>query len=153
VNGSRTVAMEPHVAKILIVESDIEIYRLLAQLVKAIGHSALAAHSTAEALALVERERPDLVILDLEIGPGERAEIVRQLQDRCSALQTPIVALSTWLLASELWPARAVGCTAVFPKPFDMDRLIAAIEACLVRSPAPGLPRLQSRHYSAPMRA
>jgi DNA-binding response OmpR family regulator len=131
------IGLEQLVARILIVEPDIDIHRLLAQLVKAVHHRALAAHSSSEALTIIDRERPDLVILDLELGPGESVDRLRQLQDMCHALQTPVLALSTWLLANELWPSQTSGWAAVFPKPFDIDRLIEAIDACLAPAPAP----------------
>lgn len=144
-------------ARILIVEPDLDIHRLLAQLVKAVHHRALAAYSSSEALMIIDRERPDLVILDLELGPGESGDMLRQLQDICSALHTPVLALSTWLLANELWPTKAAGWAAVFPKPFDIDRLIEAIDACLAPPPvpvsAPARRPFQRQRNCAPLRA
>ena len=67
--------------KILIAEDDTDISRLLSRILEAQGYQALQAFSGTEALSLIEREEPDLLLLDLMLPGLSGEELLRKLRE------------------------------------------------------------------------
>ena len=67
--------------KILIAEDDTDINRLLSRILEAQGYQALQAFSGTEALSLIEREEPDLLLLDLMLPGLSGEELLRKLRE------------------------------------------------------------------------
>jgi two-component system, OmpR family, response regulator len=87
------------------------------------------ARSGMEALAILDRWRPDLVVLDLVL-PGIDGLAVRQELASHSGTQTlPVVVIT----GSQL-PLDGIDAACVLRKPFTMDELVAAVQNCLKAS-------------------
>ena len=65
---------------ILLVDDEVSIQRAMAPLLRSRGYSLTIAGSGREALELFERERPDLVILDLGLPDMDGTEVCRQIR-------------------------------------------------------------------------
>lgn len=118
--------------RILLVDDDRELIDLLAFALKRAGLEPLAAHDSAAALRLFEERQPDLVVLDINLGPSSGLDVLRELRRR--AQQLPVIMLTA--LDSEEDKVRGLeaGADDYLTKPFSHRELIARIRAQLRRS-------------------
>ena len=77
--------------QILLVDDEVSIQRAMAPLLRSRGYLVTVAGTGQEALDLFERERPDLVILDLGLPDMDGTDVCRQVRERAD---TPILILS-----------------------------------------------------------
>jgi DNA-binding response OmpR family regulator len=126
-------------AKILFVDKDPAMRRVMERILCAEGAQVVAAEGCQEALALFERERPDLVILDAGVVGDEAFGVCRRLRQRS---QVPIILLSAVDETEQVIKGLACGADDYIAKPFDLVVLCARIRAVLRRCGYP-LARLQ----------
>ena len=117
--------------RVLVVEDDGEIRRLLADLIAHEGYVVDQARQGNEALATMARHRPDVIILDLMMPVMDGWSFVETLRNRTHWSQTPIVVISA-VPRIEV-EGKRLGVSAWLPKPFDLDELVGH-----VRRLAPG---------------
>jgi CheY-like chemotaxis protein len=110
---------------VLVVDDDEQLRYILRETMSEDGYDVEAASNGREALAIIERWPPDLIVLDLMM-PVMDGETFRQEQRRLRlADQVPLIVLSA---AREIGSAAArVGAAASVPKPFDLDDLLATV--------------------------
>jgi two-component system, OmpR family, KDP operon response regulator KdpE len=119
-------------AKILIVDDEPQIRRVMRTTLVARGYVVSTARSGEEALEKVREERFDLVLLDINmpgIGGMETCRIIRSQSD------IPIVILSIRNAEKEKVEALDAGADDYVTKPFSMPELLARIRAALRRAP------------------
>jgi len=117
--------------QILLVDDDVPIQRAMAPLLRARGYSVSLASSGREALDTFERERPDLIILDLGLPDIDGAEVCRQVRQRS---ETPILILSARGAEKDKVTALDHGADDYVTKPFGPEELLARVRAALRRS-------------------
>jgi DNA-binding response OmpR family regulator len=117
--------------RILLVDDDRELIDLLAFALKRAGLEPLAAHDSTMALRLFEERKPDLVVLDINLGASSGLDVLRDLRRRSSL---PVIMLTA--LDSEEDKVRGLeaGADDYLTKPFSHRELIARIRAQLRRS-------------------
>src|SRR4051812_44379727 len=81
-------------ARLLVVEDDLNTARMLARLLTRLGHEVSVAHSGEEALSAVSVGVPDLMILDLMMPGMDGAEVLRQLRNGVRTRAVPVAILS-----------------------------------------------------------
>jgi CheY-like chemotaxis protein len=119
------------VAKILIVEDDADVRRLLDLRLKQHGHETAFAVDGVGALGAARREQPDLILLDLGL-PGGGGEVVMQRLKTIPALEVvPVIVVSARDQATAEPAARAAGAVAFLSKPIDIARLVTTIDSAL----------------------
>jgi two-component system KDP operon response regulator KdpE len=118
-------------ATILLVDDEISIQRAMAPLLRSRGYAVNVAASGREALETFERDRPDLVILDLGLPDMEGTEVCRRLRERA---ETPILVLSARGAEKDKVNALDSGADDYVTKPFGPEELIARVRAALRRS-------------------
>lgn len=116
--------------KVLIVEDDESVRRLVRVTLAQSGFEVVEARDGAEGLRLLDRHRPDAVVLDLvmpDLG-GER--MLSRLRAADETKRTPVVIITGM---PEVAPEviGLVGRENIVPKPFDPDMVIARLEAIL----------------------
>ena len=116
---------------VLLVDDEISIQRATAPLLRSRGYEVSLAGTGREALEGFERERPDLVILDLGLPDMDGSEVCRQIRERAD---TPIVVLSARGAEKDKVAALDRGADDYVTKPFGADELLARIRAALRRS-------------------
>ena len=111
--------------RVLVVDDDEQLRYVLRETMTEDGYEVEAASNGREALAIIQRWQPDLIVLDLMM-PVMDGETFRQEQQRLGlAEQVPVVVLSA---AREMRGiAERVGAAASVPKPFDLDDLLATV--------------------------
>src|SRR5215475_10914868 len=91
----------------------------------------LAAEDSEEGCKLAVTERPDVILMDLEMPVTDRWESVRRLKTDPQTRGIPIIGMSAYALASERDKAIATGCDEFDAKPIKFDTLVATIRHVL----------------------
>jgi CheY-like chemotaxis protein len=121
-------------AKILYVEDNEDnVYMLRMRLEFLEGFQVLVGNDGGEGVALAERERPDLILMDLNMPVVDGWEATRQLKASPTTRDIPVIALSAHAMAGERERALAAGCDEFETKPLDLDRLVGLIRNVLSR--------------------
>ena len=126
-------------AKILIVEDDAHIRRLLRATMQRAGHTVVEAADARQAIALLDIERPDVVLLDLGLPDRDGLELIEPIRRRSAAT---IIVVSARDDSIEKVAALDLGADDYVAKPFDTDELLARIRTALrhARTAAAGEP-------------
>ncbi|HWJ96004.1 MAG TPA: response regulator, partial [Telluria sp.] len=130
-------------ATILVVDDRPSNRAYLLALIGFTGHRTLQAADGAEALALVRRERPELVITDILMPTMDGYQFVQQLRADPQLAHTRVIFYSAVYAEPETAAmARSCGVSTILGKPADQQRLLDAIAAELgqVSAAAPALP-------------
>ena len=89
-----------------------------------------------EALAAVERERPDIILMDVQLPHISGLEAARRIKAREDLRHIPIVAVTSFALSGDDKKAYAAGCDAYIAKPYKVRELLKLIEDLLPPAPA-----------------
>ncbi len=116
--------------RILLVDDERAIQLTIATLLRSRGYTTIVAGSGAEAIAAFERERPQLVILDLRLPDMDGTAVCRQLRERADV---PILILSVHGDERNKVAALDAGADDYVTKPFSPEELLARIRAGLRR--------------------
>ena len=115
--GARTV--------VLVADDDATIRELLAAvLADESGLYAVMAHDGSEALAAVEKVRPQVVLLDIQMPGLTGLEVAQRLRANPAMAGVAIVGFSA---AANREAALAAGCDEFIAKPFDLDELVGLL--------------------------
>jgi len=116
------------VKKILIVEDHHDCREILGLFVTKIGHQALKACNSKEAITSAEEECPDLIFMDLALPDVDGIKTTAMLKQNPKTSHIPVIALTAWM--SALWEEKAlkVGITTYLIKPVSFQMLKETIE-------------------------
>lgn len=106
-------------ARILVVEDDHVIRELLVVNLKMEGHEAVTAADGNEALEVVARTHPDVVLLDMMLPGLDGWEVTSRLKGDSETSAIPIVALSARAMQADIDRGRELGVDHYVTKPFD----------------------------------
>jgi two-component system, cell cycle response regulator DivK len=84
-----------------------------------------------EALATIGKERPDLILMDIQLPIMDGYEATRRIKGDASLRSIPIIAVTSYALSGEGQKARATGCDDYVPKPYSPRELLAKIRQYL----------------------
>jgi DNA-binding NarL/FixJ family response regulator len=141
-------APSPGADAILIVDDDPEIRSVVAKLLARIGLATTEAAGGDEALTAVRRNRPSLVLLDVQLPDMSGYELCRELRQELGE-ELPIIMLSGAKTdALDRSAGLLLGADDFIVKPFDPDELRARVRRLLARSSAarPASPSAQPAH-------
>ena len=123
---------------ILIVDDDIDVPDILADILGSLGHRVRIAHNGREGLERLREELPDAVLLDVEMPCLTGPEMVCRMVKEDAGMQwVPVVLVSGIVDLTEI--AGQVGTPYFMGKPFDLDDLIGLLQRTFVerRPPMP----------------
>jgi two-component system cell cycle response regulator DivK len=116
------------VTKVLYIEHDDDnLYMLKTRLERVADFEVLAAEDSEEGCRLAVAERPDVILMDLEMPIIDRWEPVRRLKNDAQTGHIPIIGMSAYELGSEREKAIATGCDEFDVKPIEFESLLATI--------------------------
>jgi CheY-like chemotaxis protein len=123
------------VKKILIVEDNKDSLEIMNLFITKMGHHAIKAKNSNEAIAFAEAEGPDLIFMDMQLPDVDGVETTAMLKQNPKTSYIPVVALTAWI--SALWEEKAskVGITTYLIKPISLKTLKETIEEYTNRSP------------------
>ncbi len=115
--------------RILVVDDEAEIRRSVRMILEYEGYDVQEASSGVEALALVERERPDLVFLDIKMGGQDGLETLQKIRQVTETL--PVVIISGHGTVSTAVEATKLGAFDFIEKPLASERVLVTIRNAL----------------------
>jgi CheY-like chemotaxis protein len=120
------------VIKILYVEdNDDNVYMLKMRLELLDEFEVLTAEDGEKGCEMAANERPELILMDLEMPGIDGWEATRRLKGNPQTRNIPIIALSAHALAGSREKALAAGCDEFDTKPIEFDRLVATMRRVL----------------------
>jgi two-component system, cell cycle response regulator DivK len=117
--------------RILIVEDQEDNRAILRDLLTASGYAFIEAGNGAEGVAKAKAERPDLIIMDMQMPIMDGFESTRQIKADPLLAAIPIIAVTSYALSGDEARVRAAGCDGYVAKPFSPRSLLAAIRGFL----------------------
>jgi signal transduction histidine kinase/DNA-binding NarL/FixJ family response regulator len=118
--------------KVLVIDDD-SVNVLVAQaLLEQMGHGVTVRQDGASALALLERQSFDVILLDIAMPNEDGVSIARKIRARSDgSSRVPILAMTAKVMAESVETYRAAGMNGVVPKPIILDQLERALaDAC-----------------------
>ncbi len=126
--------------RILVVDDDREIVRLLRAYLERAGYQVFSAYDGETALHVIRRERPDLVVLDLMLPDRDGWDMTRVVRSDPGLAATPILMLTARVEDHDKIVGLEMGADDYVTKPFNPREVMARIRAVLRRAqgePAP----------------
>ena len=124
--------------RVLIAEDEPSIVISLEFLLRGAGHDVTVARNGSDALALTEKLRPDLVVLDVMLPGVDGFEVCRRIRGSRATRGTRILMLTARGRQSEMDKGLAAGADAYMTKPFATRELLETIAGLLDRRQTPG---------------
>ena len=123
------------VIKLLYIEdNDDNLYTLTLRFEMLSGYEVVTAVDGAEGIAKAITERPDLILMDLDLPVVDGWEATRRLKADPATRNIPIIALTAHAMMGDREKALATGCDDFDTKPVEFDRLLAKIIRALAES-------------------
>ncbi len=122
------------VQRILVVDDDKQIVRLLRTYLEESGYRALVAYDGESALHIIRRERPDLVLLDLMLPNRDGWEVTRLVRQDDSLQGLPLIMLTARADDQEKIVGLELGADDYVTKPFNPREVVARVRAVLRRA-------------------
>jgi DNA-binding response OmpR family regulator len=122
-------------AKLLVADDLVPIRQMVRITLSTQGWTIVEAKNGNEALDLVRSEKPDLVLLDVDMGPGPNGfDVCRQIKADVHTKDIPVVMLTAHESDSDRAIGFAAGATQYLTKPFGPLELIDTIRGILAHS-------------------
>ncbi|MCK6425019.1 MAG: response regulator [Burkholderiaceae bacterium] len=127
-------------ANILVVDDEMGIRALLQEILTDEGHSVELAENAAQARAARERQRPDLVLLDIWMPDVDGITLLKEW-GACAHLNMPVIMMSGHGTIDTAVEATKYGAMAFLEKPITLQKLLRAVEQGLAKpAPRPAAP-------------
>jgi two-component system OmpR family response regulator len=120
------------VPRLLVVDDEPNIVDMLAMALRFHGFDVATAMSAGEAVAAVEADRPDLLVLDVMLPDGDGFELCRRWRER--GVDVPVVFLTARDRHADKVAGLTYGGDDYVTKPFAIDELVARVRAVLRRT-------------------
>lgn len=115
--------------KVLVVEDEREMAAAFARLLRRMGYLPLITLSGEEALEVIDREEPDLVLTDLRLPAVDGLTVLRHA--RQGARKIPVIVCTAYISGASRHEALSAGAAVYLPKPFSAAELEAAVSRAL----------------------
>jgi DNA-binding response OmpR family regulator len=117
--------------KILVVDDDPDLVRALRLRLRANNYEITTAGDGYSAIATAQKDRPDLIVLDLGLPAGDGFVVLERLQKSDSLSAVPVIVLSARDPQDNEKRALKAGAAAFFQKPADNEELLNVIRVSL----------------------
>jgi two-component system KDP operon response regulator KdpE len=117
--------------KVLIVEDEPDIARLIGMRLKQQGLEPVFAADAVTAVTIARKEDPDVLVIDIGLPGGGGLLIMERMRAIAHLAMKPVIVISAREPIEGERQAREAGAVAFFPKPLDFDGLVEAVGAQL----------------------
>ena len=142
--------------RILVVEDQPDNRQIIRDMLAGTGYEITEAENGEEALAAIAKQRPDLILMDIQLPIMDGYAATRRIKNDPALKSIPIIAVTSYALSGEEKKAREAGCDDYVPKPYSPRQLVAKIWQYLSSWPdlfpeldLPGAPALDRQHRAA----
>jgi two-component system cell cycle response regulator DivK len=122
-------------AKVLIVEDNATNMTLAIFLLKSAGHTVLSATDAEAGLTIARAERPNLILMDIQLPGMDGLEATAQLKRDDATRAIPVIALTALAMKGDEERIRAAGCDGYIAKPMRYQEFLATIASGLAGTP------------------
>jgi two-component system cell cycle response regulator DivK len=116
---------------ILVVEDQADNRQIIRDMLATTDCEITEAENGEEALAAIARQRPDLILMGVQLPVIGGYEVARQIKADPALRSIPIIAVTSHALNGEERTARAAGCDDYVPEPYSPRQLLAKIRQYL----------------------
>ena len=116
---------------ILVVEDNPLNLELISDIPEAHGYRLQAATSGAEALKMVDEEKPDMILMDIQLPGLDGLTITRMIKEKPGHHDLPIIALTAHAMRGDEEKAKEAGCDGYISKPIDTRAVPKTVRAHL----------------------
>ena len=120
--------------KVLVVDDEPDARQLIRRVLTECGAEVALAASAAEALKLIERFRPDVIVSDIGMPDQDGYDFIRQVRARVAAKTLPAVALTAFARSEDRKRALLAGFQTHVAKPVDPAELVAVVASLVERT-------------------
>jgi two-component system, cell cycle response regulator DivK len=113
--------------RILVVEDEEDDRQIIRDMLAGTDYEITEAEDGEHALTAVAKERPDLILMEIQLPSMDGYEAMRRIRTDPALLSTPIIAITAYVPNGEEQKARAAGCDDFVPKPYSPHQLLAKI--------------------------
>ncbi len=117
--------------RILVVEDQEDNRQIIRDMLSATDYEITEAENGEQALAAVTKQRPDLILMDIQLPIMDGYEATRRIKADPALKSIPIIAVTSYALSGEEAKARAAGCDDYVPKPYSPRHLLAKMRQYL----------------------
>ena len=111
--------------RILVVEDQADNRQIIRDMLAPTDYEITEAENGQEAtLAAIAKQRPDLILMDIQLPIMDGYEATRRIKADASLRSIPIIAVTSYALSGEGQKARVAGCDDYVPKPFSPRQLL-----------------------------
>lgn len=114
--------------RVLVVEDDAQNSYLIGFILERAGYTVRTAGDGEQAIEAVEKELPDLILMDMLLPKMDGYEATKRIKAREDAAGIPVVALTAYSMKGDRERILESGCDGYISKPIDPDTFIAQIE-------------------------
>ena len=118
---------------ILVVEDQEGNRQILRDLIASSGFLMIEAHDGQQALAMARSQRPDLILMDIQLPVVDGYEATRSIKRDPELKHIPVIVVTSYALSGDEERAREAGCDAYVAKPYSTRHLLAKIGQFLER--------------------
>jgi CheY-like chemotaxis protein len=119
----------------LVIEDNENNMELITFLLETSGYATLRAESGLQGVAMAESERPDFILLDIQLPDIPGTEVLKRLRACESCSRIPIIAVTSYAMAGDRERLLAAGCDGYIEKPIDPQRVITQIRKAIGEEP------------------
>ncbi len=115
------------IVRILVVEDQEDNRKIMNDLLSSAGYEVIEAVTGEEALRVVEAERPDLILMDIQLPGLDGLEATRRIKANPALRHIPVIAVTSYALSGDEAEALKAGCGAYLSKPISPRALLAKV--------------------------
>ena len=117
--------------RILVVEDNDKNMYLVGYILRNNGYEVIEAWSGEEGVELATKEKPDLIIMDIQLPGIDGLEATRRIRESEADGEIPIVGLTSYAMTGDREMALDAGCTGYIEKPINPETFMVEIEKYL----------------------
>ncbi len=121
--------------RILIIEDQEDNRRIMSDTLSAAGFEVIEAVTGDAGVAMAESERPDLILMDIQLPGIDGYEATRLIKANPELRHIPIIVVTSYALSGDDVKAKEAGCDAYLAKPFRPRELLATVREFLPEAP------------------
>ncbi len=118
----------PNTRKILVVDDERQIVKLVEINLKKHGYEVLCAYDGVEALEKVDSEKPDMIVLDVMMPRMNGFDVLKRLQANPDTERIPVIMLTAKAQDADIFQGWQAGVSSYLTKPFNPRELLTFVE-------------------------
>lgn len=111
----------------LIIEDNPDNMVLITRFLEKSGYQTLKATTGLEGVEIALKERPDFILLDIQLPDIEGTEVLMKIKDSEVCRNIPIIAVTSYAMSGDKQRLLSVGCNGYIEKPIDPENFISYI--------------------------